>query len=257
MKIFYNVAGASRKASVSAVSQELGTASKYRGAPSFAFSVSGYTIDKNGTLEGEDNPSLVADLQGLHGFIAVASEYDFPLPEAKPVPEGAKVPYEASLGGTVSPYSNYEEPPVGNTPDRLTIEVPADGFTESAFTNLQNLVSSKETLIKKALGADSLPIERKESTIKFPWFTLGSSDDAQAYTVFITSLCNMAKTQKRVNKTEKPMAENFNYRYAMRCFLLRLGFIGSDYKEERRVLLSKLSGSSAFKEPADKNGNAK
>ena len=35
--------------------------------------------------------------------------------------------------------------------------------------------------------------------------------------------------------------------YAFRCFLLRLGFIGEEYKAERKILLSKLSGSSAFK----------
>ena len=38
-----------------------------------------------------------------------------------------------------------------------------------------------------------------------------------------------------------------NDKYAFRCFLLRLGFIGSEYKEERRILLKNLSGSSAFK----------
>ena len=31
------------------------------------------------------------------------------------------------------------------------------------------------------------------------------------------------------------------------CFLLRLGFIGSEYKAERKILLKNLSGSSAFK----------
>ena len=35
--------------------------------------------------------------------------------------------------------------------------------------------------------------------------------------------------------------------YAFRCFLLRLGFIGSEYKAERKILLKNLSGSSAFK----------
>ena len=38
-----------------------------------------------------------------------------------------------------------------------------------------------------------------------------------------------------------------NEKYAFRCFLLRLGFIGDDYKEDRRILLKNLEGSSAFK----------
>ena len=54
----------------------------------------------------------------------------------------------------------------------------------------------------------------------------------------------MARTQKRVTAKEK---EVDNERYAFRCFLLRLGFIGAEYKEERKILLRNLTGSSAFK----------
>ena len=38
-----------------------------------------------------------------------------------------------------------------------------------------------------------------------------------------------------------------NEKYAFRCFLLRLGFIGAEYKTARKILLKNLSGSSAFK----------
>ena len=38
-----------------------------------------------------------------------------------------------------------------------------------------------------------------------------------------------------------------------RCFLLRLGFIGEEYKTERKILLKSLSGSSAFKSGAKKD----
>ena len=41
--------------------------------------------------------------------------------------------------------------------------------------------------------------------------------------------------------------ETDNDKYAFRCFLLRLGFIGSEYKAERKILLRNLTGSSAFK----------
>lgn len=46
-----------------------------------------------------------------------------------------------------------------------------------------------------------------------------------------------------------------NEKYAFRCFLLRLGFIGDEYKADRKVLLKNLSGSSAFKDGAKKEGN--
>ena len=38
-----------------------------------------------------------------------------------------------------------------------------------------------------------------------------------------------------------------NEKYAFRCFLLRLGFIGNEYKSQRKILLRNLTGSSAFK----------
>ena len=54
----------------------------------------------------------------------------------------------------------------------------------------------------------------------------------------------MARTQKRITAKEK---EVDNEKYAFRCFLLRLGFIGAEFKTDRKILLRNLSGSSAFK----------
>ena len=54
----------------------------------------------------------------------------------------------------------------------------------------------------------------------------------------------MARTQKRITAKEK---EVDNEKYAFRCFLLRLGFIGAEHKQTRKILLRNLSGSSAFK----------
>jgi hypothetical protein len=54
----------------------------------------------------------------------------------------------------------------------------------------------------------------------------------------------MSKNATRVTATEKAVD---NEKYAFRCFLLRLGFIGSEYKAERKLLLKNLSGSSAYR----------
>ena len=256
MKINYNVTGPKRKLLVAAISQELNAPTIYLGAPTFAYEVGGYHIDKNGMLEGSDNPDLVADLQGLHDFKAITEEYDAPLPEAELVPEDVQIPYEAALGGRVSPYQDYEEPPVYAEPEqsdegetnRLTIDLPRSAFTEVAIENLNRLVESKSSLIKKALGRDCIPIITNEETISFPWFQGEiTSDEVKAYTHFVTALCEIAKTQQRVNTTEKQVE---NEKYAFRCFLIRLGFVGSDYKAERKILLKNLSGNSAFKNGA-------
>lgn len=71
-----------------------------------------------------------------------------------------------------------------------------------------------------------------------------------SFTAFIAALCKMAKESKRVTATEKDVESE---KYAFRGFLLRLGFIGADRKEQRKLLLKNLSGSAAFpnKEKAD------
>ena len=65
---------------------------------------------------------------------------------------------------------------------------------------------------------------------------------------FITALCHMAKNAKRITAKEKEVP---NEKYAFRCFLLRLGFIGQEYKCIRKELLKRLAGSSAFRTPKE------
>lgn len=133
----------------------------------------------------------------------------------------------------------------------LTISLPLDKVEVGKLTRL---LEAKGSLIKKALGVDSLPIEIGEDTISFPWFQeLPDADASTAYTHFISALCRMSKEQKRVTATEK---EVDNEKYAFRCFLLRLGFIGEEYKTDRKILLKNLTGSSAFKSGARKGAAA-
>jgi hypothetical protein len=97
----------------------------------------------------------------------------------------------------------------------------------------------------KALGCQDIDLDITDERVRFPWFEDGTDPDAvKAYTHFVTALCEMAKTQKRVTAKEK---DTDNDKYAFRCFLLRLGFIGDEYKAARKILLRNLSGSGAFK----------
>lgn len=69
-------------------------------------------------------------------------------------------------------------------------------------------------------------------------------EELKAYDTFICKLCEMARNAKRVVAKEK---ETDNDKYTFRCFLLRLGFIGAEFKAERKILLRNLAGSSAFR----------
>ena len=132
-----------------------------------------------------------------------------------------------------------------DTPDKLTIEIPNIGFTPEMRENLKKIVASKATLLKQALETDGLPIVELDGKISFPWFTLHSIDgEADAYNRLIAAICKMAKTQKRVTAVEKPIE---NAKFTMRLFLIRLGFIGDEYKTARKILLRNLTGNSSWK----------
>ena len=128
--------------------------------------------------------------------------------------------------------------------NRLTISIPKEKLDEQTLTNLDRILENKGTLIQHALQTDSLEYTVKESEVQFPWFTLEEPEDADAYSRFLTALIDMAKNQKRINN--KPDTSD-NEKYAFRCFLLRLGFIGTEFKSVRKVLLRHLTGSSAFR----------
>lgn len=136
-------------------------------------------------------------------------------------------------------------------PVALTISMPRDFFTEQSMNNLLQLIANKETLLKHALNTESLAVNECEETIEFPWFTVEKDGDGDAYAKFITMLCEFAKNLQRV--VNKPDASD-NEKYAFRCFLLRLGMIGEEYKPVRRVLLRRLTGSSAFRHGKPEGG---
>ena len=127
----------------------------------------------------------------------------------------------------------------------ICISMPRSLFTESHISNLYAIAEAKGRLIKKALGVAELPILLEDTKVCFPWFPAYTKpEELIAYEQFICRICDMARNQKRVNVKEK---EVDNEKYAFRCFLLRLGFIGEEHKATRKILLHNLSGSSAFK----------
>lgn len=239
MEIRFYVAGAQRKAFVEAVSELSGWEAVYKKAPSFAYAVNNYIIDKNGTLiidDGADRGEVSRLLEGLaaRGYVSGDS-----LPA---------LPYEED-GGDALPESAAPD-----APDRLSIELPLAGFTDAALRNLEKLVASKAGLICQSIGAESLPILRDGERLCFPWFAADSSpEEVAAYTQLVGALCEMAKTQQRITATERAVD---NPKYAMRCFLLRLGFIGEEYAAARKLLLKNLSGNSSFKSGARRENPA-
>lgn len=228
MRVEFNRIGAERKALITAISEILGTKAKYMGMPSTAYDFGGLIVDKTGALEFEENifPKDIKDL------LQSLAEKGFTTENSKDLEQGKEVSEE--------PEETLQSESMG-----LTIAVPLE---KVKVGNLTNLLKVKGELIKKALGADDIRIEVDDEKVSFPWFSeLPDADSCKAYQNFIVALCKMSKEQKRINSTEKEVE---NEKYAFRCFLLRLGFIGAEYKADRKLLLKNLEGSAAFKNGA-------
>ena len=222
MELNFNCTGNERKRLVNAISEIAGAPAKYLGAPSFAYQVDYFTIDRNGVVTFDDR----ADSEEIENLIDKLDNQGF---KAEPQAVEATEPVE----------------PVPAEVDGLCISMPASLFTETTLQNLKDIIASKGNLIRKALGVDELPVEVGDMKVSFPWFAgTPTPEEVKAYDHFICALCEMARNQKRITAKER---DTGNDKYAFRCFLLRLGFIGPEYKQERKILLRNLTGSSAFK----------
>ena len=107
-------------------------------------------------------------------------------------------------------------------------------------------IPAQHALIRKALGIVSTVYGWSEDEVWFPWwYTMPTLEETQAYVKFLAALCKLTVNAKRINDTGTREIEN--EKYAFRCFLLRLGFVGPECKEDRKILLRNFSGNSAFK----------
>ena len=62
MEIHYDVPGSARKALASAIGEIIGAYPSYQAAPSFAYIIGEYTLDRNGALTGPRNSQLMLTL---------------------------------------------------------------------------------------------------------------------------------------------------------------------------------------------------
>lgn len=194
----------------------LGTSPHYERVPSCAYDIAGFQLDKEGVLHIPDGTEkeIVEDL------IRQLREHGFQ--------DDMEITEEVSV-----------------QQDKLTIAVPKESLTDTALENLQKIIANKQMLFHRAFQTDSTEVEITEEKINFTWFPYTTdSDEIAAYAQFISKLCDTARDAKRV---PSKLIETDNDKYAFRCFLLRLGFIGKEYKTARKILLRNLTGNSAFR----------
>lgn len=226
MKANYNVTGEDRKQMVAIISREAGVQAVYTRMPECAYMIDSMKVTKTGELLWDDRTD--ADLIGKITAALAAAGFTAQAEEAEETAGDSAE--DAGIEG-------------------LTISFPRADFTENALANLTALIASKQTLIKKALQADSLETEIDGEKVSFLWWSgMPTPEQIAAYTEFLTALVKMAKEARRVTAKEKATESE---KYTFRTFLLRLGFIGVDHKQTRAILMEHLSGHAAFKNQAD------
>ena len=282
MKVNYNIQKEERKAMVGIIGKVLGEKPVYCGAPSFSYKVGAFEITKDGSLcfddatdeatvarvrtalreagftsEDGENEASCADTEVDESIQTETAENEPAAVEtaeiepsrtetAEDEPTAAKTEADEQLQPeTSAETAPTEEAMAEADEDSLSISLPRSLFTETALQNLDALLLSKGRLIRHAFDIREATYTLTDDRITFAWLHGTITDEtAKAYAEFISKLCEMARTQKRVTAKEKIVD---NEKYAFRCFLLRLGMIGSAYKESRKILLQNLTGSSAFK----------
>ncbi|WP_195509905.1 virulence-related protein [Clostridium tyrobutyricum] len=231
-----------RKETVKVLGEHFGVKPEYMGAPSFAYQIKSpegiITIDKDSKIKNS---------------------------------KGVEVELEELL-------NDFQEEPIKEKNMVAEVTFPMAGHTGITLRNLINMISSKQTLIKKALSIETDIVTREfvegvnnirivsiedfktavleigeekcpgisfnfeKETLEFKF--IKGVENAQIASQFAEALNESSKKFKHSSPKER---QTDNEKYTFRTWLLRLGFIGDRYKEARNQLLSKLDGNSAFR----------
>ena len=224
-----------RKELIRTLSEVLHEKPRYCGAPSFAYEFSLCRVDRDAVIHLP--PTIVA--QSAMSAVTLLNQRGF----------------EAEI---VDDCSEIEEAPdqpdeVDDNEEYLAVFIEHEKISAETLAKLEQIVSGKATLLRKALGDSPLSIVKTSKGYAFPWFQIESDEESrQAYTTLIEKMIEFARERTRVTASDK---ETDNPKYAFRCFLLRLGFIGAEYKRERAILLRNLEGNGAFKSGSDPRKN--
>ncbi len=247
-----------RKELVHKLAEHLGVRPVYLAAPSFAYQVGDYTVDRQGNIL--DSQGQVQELDAL-------------------LAGGKEEPVLETVTDTTTGVEPATLAQTATEPINLEIGLPLEGYQGQSLRNLLNIIYSKQPLIKKALDLDTdlvskeviSALDRQPMTtlehfqkaladkncpgIDFNFdketitFKLGQGGDdpkkVEAATQLL-GLVNLNARRSKQNISAKVKATD-NEKYTFRTWLLRLGMIGDDYRLARRVLLQNLSGNSAFR----------
>lgn len=242
------VTGLERKQIITVIANEFIEDVEYQGAPTFAYrTTSGWMIDRDSVVTSSEIQLKDTDtLRKVLGALKAA--------------------------GTIAEGD-------------VTVTLSLDGHNGNTLRNAINLIWCKQSLMKKSfdrradivpeslvsainavpidtleefaevvnnsidqgtiVGDSNLDFDLAEQTVSFSFMNATLEyEEVLAFVTFCQKLSEQAKQQKFSSTKQK---EAVNDKYAMRCFLLKLGFIGEAYKTERKIILQRLDGNAAFR----------
>ena len=141
------------------------------------------------------------------------------------------------------------------------IHIGAAGHTPQSLRNLANLMASHESLIAEAIKVDSsryhmlnLHATFTKGTIEFRLFQFDKpaggkqnglhAGKLKSYIQLCLAMSQMAKDLRSASPKEQ---QKENKKFAMRTWLMRMGFIGDEFATARETLTQNLTGDNAFR----------
>lgn len=253
-----------RKELVKALAAHLGVRPAYNGMPTRSYTVGPYTIDWDGSIEGEDIAPLRDFL--IRNDYAKAEDFEA---QAEPSETNAK-----------EVEADSEAPEIAaDFGDFMVIGMPVPDMTVLALKNLVFMLYTKQHLLNRAFGQPQLTITEKlitrlqeytpESLSEFEmilndaWsldelqgFSFEDGDVKMAFpqdeqspekwTLYADLLSKIVHCALNTKRTKPVLQKPENERYFMHSWLIRLGCGGPDSKALRRLMIENLDGYCAF-----------
>ena len=276
MIITFDLSGRTRKELVKAISEITGERAVYKFMPTSAFEIGFFTVTREGKLEfcdRSDTEIVEQVLEGLseRGYTVISSYYDngksaietdneptaetATQPDTTAATEIEKVSEETEIMAQCETQGNTVPTVESNGIDRFSISMSRDFFDERTLNKLDRTIENKGELFKMAFKTNDLSYKVTDDQVTFDWFPfIGEEGEGLAYSSFIDLLTKSLKEQKRVNASK---AQTENPKFAMRVYLIKLGMVGDEYKQTRKILLRNLEGSSAFRKGVPHNEDTK
>ncbi len=263
-----------RKELVHMLAEHLGVRPVYLAAPTFAYQVGKYTVDRQGNII--DSEGQVLELEAL---LASGKEEPEVGTETMATVRETEQEIAAEQEAETPATADETETVTATEPINLEIGLPLEGYQGQTLRNLLHIIYSKQPLIKKALDLDTDLVSRevisaldqqpvttlehfqkaledhncpgihfdfKNETITFKLGQGGDDPEKVEAAAQLLALVNLSARRSKQNISAKVKATD-NEKYTFRTWLLRLGMIGDEYKAARRALLENLSGNSAFR----------